>query len=169
MGYKVKILLGFLGLLFLAVGCLERKEFSDIPFVEFRDFRNMPNNRALFTFYFTDGDGDIGINPPDTRPPFNLASFYYYNFRMEYFEMRNGSWENIELAIPLFYRLPDISRIGQNPTLEGEIDVDIPGFPFFPNNGFDTCKFTFQLWDRALNPSNLGETPKIHKTQGLLP
>jgi hypothetical protein len=162
---SIKIVLLFGALFLLLQSCLERKEFSDIPEIKFESFTILPQNKALLTFRFTDGDGDIGLDPRDTMPPFNLSSFYYYNFRMEYYELRNGEWVRPDITFPgfdgLYYRIPNITPEGQNKILEGEIDVDLI-FPILINE-FDTCKFTFQLWDRALNASNLAETPIILK------
>jgi hypothetical protein len=55
-------------LTFLTLGCVKSKEYSDVPYLEFRGFSKLtmdqrkilPTDSVLMTLFFTDGDGDFG-------------------------------------------------------------------------------------------------------------
>ncbi len=118
---------------------------------------------AQLTFEFTDGDGDIGLNPRDTLNPYNPGNKYYYNVFVEYYELQNGVWTLIPITNPpLYYRSPVVTPKGQNKTLNGSMTIDLP-FYHNPASSFDTIKLSMQLVDRALNESNIVETSAIVK------
>ena len=61
---------------FLFSACTKHEVYSVIPAIEYKSFEKIPSNtgadnKAYMTITFTDGDGDIGLNPEDTFPPYN--------------------------------------------------------------------------------------------------
>lgn len=144
--------------------CLRRNNFPDEPRLEYRDFVKYPaingkDSIGVLKLKFTDGDGDIGLDQQDTFPPFNVGSQYYYNFYVNYFEKQNGSFVKIDLPLPNYSRIPNITPTGQNKTLEGELEMAL--FINNPFSNFDTIKFEAFIYDRALRQSNIVETPEI--------
>jgi len=132
------------------------------PSIEFKDFIQFQDSSGKLLIGFHDCDGNIGLDDGDTLPPYDLAGGYYYNLKMEYYEMNNGTWEKILLSIPFYYRIPLIEPDGNNKTLDGEIAVDISPWyfdPFSPNS--DTVKFDITLIDRDLQISNTVSTSML--------
>lgn len=143
----------------LMAGCLEPEKFPDEPRITFKEFRQFGDSASL-VIAFTDGDGDLGLDPSDTQPPFDSASTYYFNLFLEYDELRNGEWVRPPLLLPYYYRIPRITPTGQNKALDGEIAVAIKPWPITVPP-FDTVRFSAMLVDRALNESNVEVTPAI--------
>ncbi|TXC78891.1 hypothetical protein [Luteibaculum oceani] len=141
--------------MFLA--CLKNTDLPPEPVIS--EVRTVVfTDSARFTIVFTDGDGDIGLNPGDTFPPFDKASYFHSNLYFNYFEFRNGAWKRVYLNIdpqtgdtinPFAYRIPVLETDGRDKTLEGEINVDLP-FALGSGNA-DTVRFEVELYDRALN------------------
>jgi len=147
-------------------GCPTPKVLPDVPRVEFQSFILEEKSNPLgtmvltgdLTFYFEDGDGDIGFltgiddqfQPDSTR----------YNLFLTLHEMVEGEYREIdtsELESKPFYRIPPLDREGQNKTLKGEIEVEIEYYTI----DYDTLKYTFYLMDRAFNRSNVDTTSEI--------
>ncbi len=144
--------------------CLKRNDFPDEPQIEYLDFVKYQNTQGkdsigVLKFKFTDGDGDIGLDQQDTFPPFDISSQYYYNFYVKYFEKQNGNIVEVILPLPNNSRIPNITPVGQNKTLEGEIEVAL--YINNPTSSFDTIKFEAYIFDRALHQSNTIVTPEI--------
>ncbi len=100
--------------------------------------------------YFTDGNGDVGLNNDQLNPPFDLGSPYYYNLWVKYYERTDSGWTEVNTALPYSARLPNLTPNGQNKTLEATIEYDLD-----PSQAIsDSVKFSFILLDRALNLSN---------------
>ena len=72
------------------VSCLKPVQYPDVPAVEFVQF-DIHGDSGIITFYFTDGDGDIGLNANQIIPPYDPGSFFHYNVYLEYYEMMNGN------------------------------------------------------------------------------
>lgn len=160
---KVKLFVLFLLVLGFS-SCLRRNDFPDEPQIEYIDFVKYQNTQGkdsigVLKFRFTDGDGDIGLDEPDTFPPFNEGSQYYYNFYVTYFEKQNGNFVEVTLPLPNNSRIPNITPEGQNKTLEGEIELSL--YINNPLSNFNTIKFEAFIYDRALHQSNIIETPEI--------
>ena len=157
-------------------GCVKDKQLSNTPAIRFVGFNQIKDksgkdSSGVLILKFTDGDGDVGLSPADTFPPFNRGSLYYYNFFINYFEKQNGVW--VKVVIPPFTpggdtlnnnsRIPNLTPVGQNKTLEGELKMAL-----FTNNPFvqwDTIKYEVSICDRALNRSNQISTPEIILTK----
>ncbi|MEQ8359595.1 MAG: hypothetical protein RH860_08915 [Cytophagales bacterium] len=57
--------------------CRTPPEYSNVPYIIFQDIERIEGSRFAITFYFEDGNADLGLNAngEDASPPFN-ASFY---------------------------------------------------------------------------------------------
>ncbi len=156
----------------LLTSCLKPESFPPEPAIEFVSFEAQGDS-GIIVFSFTDGDGDIGLNQDQLDPPFDTSSLYYYNLYIHYYEMMDGDWvrgtadpggNNFPTAdsITFSYRIEDITPIGQNKALRGEIQIIMEPYYFNSySNHNDSLRYELMLIDRSLNHSNLLETPLI--------
>jgi hypothetical protein len=155
-----------------ANSCKKDNQFPNTPFIRFTAFEQIKDvsgkdSLGILKFYFTDGDGDLGLAPGDTLVPYNPGSVYYYNFFISYYEKQNGSWQKITLPPPFpgadtlsnNSRIPNLTPTGQNKTLEGDLEMQL--FTNNPFSPFDTIRYEITMCDRALNRSNQITTPDI--------
>lgn len=147
----------------LLCACAPRDKFSDVPHIEFVSLEKIDNGTGLddmanLVIHFQDGDGDVGLNDSDTLGVFSKDSIYYYNFFIDYYEKQHGQWTLVELPTPLHARVPRLSE-----SVPESIEGDITILTYINNyfSPFDTIKLSCQLVDRALNVSNVVETPEI--------
>ena len=139
-------------MLTLFFACKKRESFSDIPYLEFRNYELKDSVDALgnitklceLHIYFTDGDGDIGLFNDDTIAP------YDYNLFVNYFEMHNDSLQQINVNPPYHIRMPNLTPTGQNKSLKVDVKYDVN----VTYRNSDTIKFELKLFDRALNESD---------------
>lgn len=155
--------------------CGKIAEYPIEPIISYVSFAKVANNsgiddKGILNISFTDGDGDIGLNPEDTFVPFNKGSIYYYNFFISYFEKQKGVWKLIPLlsynsesmhydTITFNSRLPYITPRGNNKNIKGNIEIEL-----FINNyssNYDTIKYSVFIVDRAFHHSDTVETPAI--------
>ncbi|MCB0396137.1 MAG: hypothetical protein KDD36_05765 [Flavobacteriales bacterium] len=138
------------------VGCIKPPQCPDTPFIEYKDFI-ITNDSAQLFFQFSDGDGDIGLKKSETQAP------YDYNLYMSYFEKVNGVFvEDSTLDPPFWYRVPYLNTENSNRCVKGTIHVNLsPFYRNFLSPESDTIMFRFYLLDRALNKSNIIDTPEI--------
>ncbi len=173
-GTKIGIILLFAVL--LAVSCRKKDTFPIIPEIRFSKFlvevdtATHVARRGVLEFSFKDGDGDIGLPANYLNPPFNPGSKYYYNLIIKYFEKQHGKFVEVPLlswnpdsarydTITFNARIPWLTPKLGNKAISGTIQdtlfIDNPGSPY------DTIKFTFFIYDRALHQSNTDSTPEI--------
>ena len=131
------------------------------PMIEFRTFTvydsidilGNPAKAGKLTFYFEDGDGDLGLDPPQnpgTDPSGNLF--------LRLYRKTDGVFELAGPSDPLYpseYRIPDIEAEGQNKILKGTIDVTLM---YLLYNASDTLYYDFWIRDRGGNESNTATT-----------
>ena len=152
----------FVGLIFIS-SCVKQEEFSDIPEISIRPFVLLFDTgqfavKGILSFNFQDGDGDIGLSPGDTFPPFNRGGDYYYNLVIRYFEKQDSVYVEIVLDPPFSARIPVLNPDYPGKAIKGYIaDTLIMD----PSPTFDTVRFEFFIFDRALNKSNVLTTPDI--------
>jgi len=145
------------------VSCMKKEDFPDVPQIAFENFTlefdsGLYAQRGYLTISFKDGDGDIGLHPDQKEPPFDTGSIYYYNFIIDYYEKQNGQFVKKELDPLLYARIPYLTPNDPNKAIKGII---VDTLPLDPAPGYDTIKFKFFIYDRALNKSNLDSTPPI--------
>ena len=146
------------------VACNKEEDFPEVPYLEYRDFTVLRNSnnideKGILKIYFTDGDGDMGLDNGDTLPPFDKNSIYYYNFFITYYEKQYGQFVKVEPSVTFNSRIPVLESSSSNGAIKGEIEIEM-----FINNPFsvyDTIKFEAYIVDRALQAGNLISTPDI--------
>jgi len=157
----------------MLVSCLKRNEFPDKPDIEFISFRLDPQPWAssdsigVVKFSFTDGDGDLGLDPNELSGVYALSEPYYYNLFIRHFQKQNG--EYVELMIPdtaplqMHARFKSLTPTAGDKTLEGEMDVGI-GIEFI-GTPYDTVRYEMYIVDRSLKHSDTLVTPDIILSQ----
>jgi len=168
---KIAVVIGITQL-FLFSSCLKVETYPVEPSINFQSFE-VKGDSAIVTISFTDGDGDIGLSDGDTLPPYDPSSFFYFNAYLEYYEMMDGIWvkgtadpngNNFPTADTIVFknRLPNITPIGQNKALKGEIKLILEPNYYNPiSHHNDSIKYKIFIIDRALHISNTVETEVI--------
>ncbi len=163
-----KIVLFVLTAIFVVtyLSCEKQSAYPSTPAIEFKSFEKIPNgtnidDKGSISITFTDGDGDMGLNPSDTNPPFDKNGQNYFNYIIRFIEKQNGKFVDITDSLPmtLNVRFPRIESKTKTQSLKGYIEFEI----FINNYGstFDTVKFDVYIMDRALHKSNTITTPEI--------
>ena len=167
---KLKIVIVFSSM--CLISCLKPESYPNEPILKFLSFESSMYPTELadsgkLIFSFTDGDGNIGLGQNQLDSPFNPGSFYYHNCYINYYEMMDGDWvratsdpqgNNSSFAdsITYSYRIGNMTPVGQNKALKGEIEIVLEPFYFNPiSNHSDSIKYSILLIDRSLNHSNL--------------
>jgi hypothetical protein len=150
------------GLLFFT-SCMKKETYPDIPQIEFAGWQSVFDTgqfpkRGILAITFKDGNGDIGLNPADTFPPFNKQGDYYYNYVFIYYEKQMGTYVKIDLDPPFSARIPILTPDNPNKAIKGII---VDTLALNPHPLFDTIRFDLFIYDRALHKSNVVTTPDI--------
>ena len=169
---KILLLIG-LGLAFTS--CEQNQKFVDQPNLQWRSAEvkylgdSADNRRVIdLTVYFTDGDGDIGREDLNTGNDTCLLENYdqflsRFDLFIYYYERVNGQYQEIlpsDSCLPFHNILPNLTPIGQNKTLEGDITTPFD-YSNYPLNATDSIKFELQLIDIAGNESIRVISPAI--------
>jgi hypothetical protein len=147
----------------LLTSCMKKESFSDIPQIAFLSYYNIFDTghiakRGILSITFQDGNGDIGLNSWDVNPPFDTGSIYYYNYYIDYYEKRHGTFVKVQLTPPFNTRIPDLTPDDPNKAIKGII---VDTLLLNPWPVYDTIQFSMYIYDRALNKSNVVTTPEI--------
>ncbi len=148
------------------VSCFKEEDYPVIPNITYTDFQVLGDSARLI-FEFTDGDGDIGLRDEEISSPYNIESYYYYNLYVEYWEKDdNLGWKpgtTLNGDTILFtYRIKPFTNQQEPKSLKGTIEVLLEPSYFNPfSSDSDTIMYKIKLIDRALNESNVIETPEI--------
>ncbi len=163
-----------IAILFIFIYCsgcsIEIGPFPDKPAITYKGIQKIkgPDDKdsvIQITFGFTDGDGDIGLGDFDTMGQFNVDSIYFYNLLVEVKQQVDGEFmpviRKVDLDTHNFNsRIPVITPSGKEKAIDGEftlkIDPDMKA-----QTQPDSVKFKLFIYDRALNKSNVIETPVI--------
>ena len=150
--------------------CKKPVQYSEIPEIKFISFEHLSSKNGLLTYYFQDGNGDLGLDETDDKPPFNMDSIYYYNFFCDYYEKQNGVFVKIDSvevngvfeSFNLNARFPRLSKLSDE-SINGEIyHTMVPYRDDYPNAN-DTVKLVFYIVDRALHHSNVDSVVVIRR------
>jgi hypothetical protein len=157
------ILFTFLTGILILASCIKKEDYPDIPEISYRGFTKVFDTgqypiKGILSIDFQDGNGDIGLDPGDTLPPFQPGGDYYYNMIIRYFEKQNGVWVEPILPVPYNARIPVLTPDQPNKAIKGYI---VDTLDLDPTPAFDTIKFEVFIYDRALNQSNVVATPEI--------
>jgi len=144
-------------------GCVKQENYPDVPQIELVSYTNVFDTgqyaaRGILIISFTDGNGDIGLNPNNTHPPYDTAGPYYYNYVISYFEKQKGVFKLIDLNPPFSARIPVLNSEFPGKPIKGIIADTLE---LNPHPLFDTIKFEAFIYDRTLNKSNVISTQEI--------
>ena len=147
----------------LLTSCMKKEVYPDIPEIAFQNFTTefdtgMYAKRGYLTISFKDGNGDIGLFPEQNQPPFDTGGLYYYNYIIDYYEKQHGTFVKVVLDPPYNARIPYLTPDDPNKAIKGII---VDTLVLNPRPVYDTVKFKFFIYDRALNKSNVDSTPPI--------
>ncbi len=149
----------------LLTSCIKQENYPDIPEIGYAGMQLVYTTdttpypfEGILSITFQDGNGDIGLRPRDTFPPFNKEGEYYYNYVIRYFEKRDTGWAEVILDPPFSARLPILNQGYDGKPIKGLITDTLS---MDPSPDYDTVKFEMFIYDRALNKSNVVSTPDI--------
>ena len=158
--YTILMIVTCIILLVIPSACREIKEFSPIPYIEFVSLTKIDNGtdkdeKGILKIYFTDGDGNIGLENNE-----NDSSF---NFFIDYYEKQNGSFVKVDLLSTFNARIPMLNNSDEDKALEGTIEIETYIVNYIST--YDTVQLECWLIDRDSNESNHIFTPafKINK------
>jgi hypothetical protein len=142
--------------------CIEQREYPIEPAITYKNFtieKSAAGTDSLgfLTIEFTDGDGDVGLSQSDTFPPYDTSSEYYYNFFITFYQSTGGTFQAI--TTPYNSRIPDVNPDNIDKDLIGDITIEIDLNILSLVLNSDTIKMEAYMVDRALNKSNVIETP----------
>lgn len=163
-------LMAFLLAAVAVTGCRDDEDLPDEPKINEIWFEKETDELKI---RFTDGDGDFGLEPNQTDPPFNQLNedgsdnFFYHNLHVDVYYREDGAWLPVPLAdgAPGFkYRIPDLTPEGQSKQLRVLVTVDFSNanseiLALTPD--IDTVRYSAVLIDRALNMSERRETEPV--------
>lgn len=160
---RIFLSIGLFAVILWLSSCMKEEKFSDIPQIAFENFTlefdtGMFASRGYLTISFKDGDGDIGLRTDQKEPPYNPGSPYYYNYIIDYYERRNGTFVKVDLNPSFNARIPYLTPTDLNKAIKGFI---VDTLDLNPAPAHDTVKFKFFIYDRALHQSNTDSTPPI--------
>lgn len=122
----------------------------------------------VLTFNFTDGDGDLGLNENHNDSPFHYGSVYYHNLHADYFEKVGGNFRKVVSppivgdTIQLTGRFPVLTPEGNAKAIKGTVIARLTlGYWEPASDRSNITKLKVWVNDRALNHSNVIETPEI--------
>jgi hypothetical protein len=153
-------------LLLFQMSCEEiTPQFPDEPEIDYQGFSlyisvDLLGNKSLMgqlSFKFTDGDGNVGLHPVADSVNKNLADTLKYNFFLQLYDYNRATYEYEmvpeEEGGELKYRIPYLD----NQPLSGTIELEIA----YPLIVHDTIFYTFYIYDRDFNRSNIDTTEVI--------
>lgn len=138
--------------------CNKLEEYDDRPIITESSYSLLKNQQGKDTslvlkFTFTDGDGNVGLEPSDTIPPNNT------NVKIDYFEKIDGEFSKIIIpgTTDTLNFNSIIKKFGSNNPTKAEVEIKV-------NIGVvlaDTVRFDYYIVDKDLNRSNKISTGTI--------
>ncbi|RLE02899.1 MAG: hypothetical protein DRJ13_05065 [Bacteroidetes bacterium] len=152
------------GALLLMISCNDIDPvYPDEPVVDYLGFGlfisvdGLGNNTLIgnLSFDFTDGDGNLGLLPLVDTSDLSLPDTVKYNFFLQLYDLQNYEFVEIpdEDGGLLKYRIPYLDK----QPLKGTMDLQIS----YPVILYDTIYYTFWIYDRDYNRSNVDTTDII--------
>lgn len=150
----------------VVVSCTRLETLPAEPHIEFRSFAVFDTTDILgndikggrLKFYFEDGDGDIGLDPPyyEGDDSVNLFFTLYRKTGIAFTEVV----DTLDALYPSDYRIPYMERLGQNKILKGIIAVTFL-YQYYEPENTDTIKYKFSIKDRNQHYSDTVTTVEI--------
>jgi len=158
-----KLLVLFIIALLALGSCRKIEHLSAVPNIRFNSFTIIDTTDILgnqskagkLSFFFEDGDGDVGLKVPSSNQADSTNLFFWL------YRKKNGIMVPATEDDPLYpsdYRIPYMVRLGQNKILRGTITVTFLYLFYSPG---DTIKYDFKIKDRDKNESNVASTTEI--------
>ncbi|HKK61382.1 MAG TPA: hypothetical protein VJ951_02410 [Bacteroidales bacterium] len=140
--------------------CQETPEYPPEPFINYESFFLYISENSLeqevltgqLNFSFTDGDGNVGFDPLPDSLAIGKPDSLRYNLFLQVYDQQDNEF----IKIPkdeggyLKYNIPYLDK----QPLSGTISVTIE----YPIIRYDTIFYTFFLYDREFNKSNVDTT-----------
>jgi hypothetical protein len=147
----------FLLLVVTLNSCIKLESLPPEPSIEYRSFKvfdttDILGNRIMggkLTFYFEDGDGDLGLPAPENQEEPDTINLFVSLFRVN-----DGTITPAPDDDPFKtagFRIPFMDRVGRYKILRGDISVV---FLYLFYSREDTIRYDFYIKDRAGNISN---------------
>lgn len=144
-------------------GCIKEVQYPLEPKIEFGGFATArdilgKDSVGAITISYTDGDGDIGLYEGDTVEPLK------YNFYLKFMEYVNNQLvevKPVDSNVTFNARIPILTPTGKNKNIKGEITMYLELYFARQLLKSDTIAFEIYIKDRALNMSNVVETPLL--------
>jgi hypothetical protein len=157
---KISLIL-FIPLLAGLTGCIQDEQYPLVPEIEYGGFatvRDITNKDSLglITISYKDGDGNIGLFAWDTVEP------YKYNFYLKFLQKHNNQIvevKPVDSTVTFNARIPILTPSGRNKNIKGDITMTLELYFARQLLLSDTIGFEIYIKDRALNKSNLVNTP----------
>ena len=160
--------------------CKEKEIYPVIPSLEWKsnyflvEHTDLGNDTLIGVIVtYKDGDGDVGLGPGDTLPPFNsdadslgnIRNPNYYNFKIEYLEYKNGILQpfiipNTNDTFKVETRIASLTPEGVHKAIRGDIKIEFSP-PLYIALRSDSIVLRAKLFDRDLHQSNVVESPLI--------
>jgi hypothetical protein len=163
---RSRVLLHITILFIVFYSCRKIETLPPVPHIEYESFQifdttDILGNQAKggrLKFYFEDGDGDVGLRPPDADNASDTNDLILSLFRKQDGIMTQVADTVNDPLRPSSYRIPYMEREGQNKILRGVISVTFLYLFYTPE---DTISYEFYIIDRANNESNKVMTGEI--------
>lgn len=148
------------------LSCDPPRSYPETPEVKFKslsientiDGLENPIKLVKLTISVTDGDGDIGIKTANDIYP-GFTDLDSSDLFITLFEKIDGEFVKVDLLSGDKYKTPYLEPEGQDKTLKADLEIRIE----YSDTLFvyDTIKYSFFIYDRALHKSNTAESPEI--------
>lgn len=143
----------------ILIGCEKNyPEYDNVPVVEFSSAytsEDESDKKITFSFMLYDGDGNFGLEDSDTTSPY--VDSLQQNFYATPFYVQNN--KEVQLPYSFSYRIPRLRNEGQTKFIKAEVSINMTlAKSVFP---YDTVFFTYFVYDRTLNKSNIDTSALI--------
>lgn len=145
----------------IMASCVKIEKLPPEPKIKFTSFEVIDTTDILgnaykggrLKFYFEDGDGDLGLAAPLAGTERDTTNLFFTLYRRKA-GILSPAPDDDPLK-PSDYRIPYMTREGQNKILKGTISVT---FLYLFATPDDTIKYDFYIKDRAKHISNTAST-----------
>jgi hypothetical protein len=160
---KISVFL-LISLLASLTACIKEEQYPLEPRIEFGSFATAKDitgkdSLGAISISYTDGDGNIGLYSWDTIEPLK------YNFYLKFMQLVNNQLVEVkpvdtsEKGINFNSRIPILTPVGRNKNIKGDITMYLELYFARQALQSDTIAFEIYIKDRALNESNVINTP----------
>lgn len=143
--------------------CQEKMDFPEEPQITYQGFQYLMDadstltGEGILSIYYTDGDGDLGLDDADTTHPFGVGDPFYYNLLIDYYR-----WDGHQFVADTIHfnaRFKRLTFSDEPKAIFGTIDNRMNLLnPLHPH---DTIQLQIRIVDRALHVSNTVTTEPI--------